>query len=249
MKMEFGPDIALDPSKPIASQLTRILRERIIRNQLTPGYRISEAEIARHWNVSRQPVREAFIKLAEQGLVAVLPQRGTIVTRIATDDVMNARFMREAVEADIVCLLAAAHDGGLIAELRGQILRQKQVAVSEPARFIQLDERFHRTLADAAGKAGVWTQLEGLKAQMDRVRFLALAHFPIDNLITQHSAIVDRIEAGDVHGSDAAIRGHLREVLNDLPQIADAHPEFFETSGTAPQQSADIMNDNHQGGD
>ncbi|WP_425100898.1 GntR family transcriptional regulator [Tropicibacter sp. S64] len=218
----------LDPASAIAPQIYVRLRDAIIRNRFAPGDRISESEIARACNVSRQPVREAFIKLAGEGLLAILPQRGTVITRIGYAAVLDARFLREAIEADIVAILASAPDEALIADLRGQLQAQRNVAATDPKAFIELDERFHRTLAGAAGKRGAWKLIEGLKSQMDRVRFLSLGHFPVQKLVTQHEVIVDRIEQGDARGANAAIRGHLREVLSDLPQIRAANPDFFE---------------------
>jgi DNA-binding GntR family transcriptional regulator len=176
-------------------------------------------------------VREAFIKLAGEGLVAVLPQRGTIITRIGYSAVLDARFLREAIEADIVSILATEPDPAVIRDLRAQLKAQAAVVRTDPLEFIGLDDRFHRTLADAAGKVGAWRMIEGLKSQMDRVRFLSLGHFPIRKLIEQHTGIVDRIESGDLRGANAAIRGHLREVLSDLPQILGANPGFFDLPG------------------
>ncbi|MSU90722.1 FCD domain-containing protein [Rhodobacteraceae bacterium 2CG4] len=227
---------ALDPAASIAPQICRILRERIIHNDLKPGNRISESEIARTYRVSRQPVREAFIKLAQQGLLAVLPQRGTIVSKIAYAAVLDARFLREAIEADIARILAVQADPALVADLRRQLDEQREVARSAPLEFIQLDDRFHRTMADAASKGGAWKLIEGLKSQMDRVRYLSLGKFPVDKLVDQHAAVVDRIAAGDIAGVDAAIRTHLREVLSDLPRIVQANPDFFELpEGGVPQ--------------
>lgn len=216
----------LDPGSAIAPQLYLRLRDAIIRNRFAPGDRISESEIARACDVSRQPVREAFIKLAGEGLLAILPQRGTIITKISYTAVLDARFLREAIEADMVAILASAPDAGLIDDLRRQIA--EQAAVVDSKDFIELDERFHRTLADAAGKRGTWRLIEGLKSQMDRVRFLSLGQFPLAKLIDQHAAVVDRIEAGDRPGANTAIRTHLREVLSDLPQIRAANPDFFD---------------------
>jgi DNA-binding GntR family transcriptional regulator len=216
----------LDPSKAIAPQVYARLRDAVIRNRFAPGDRISESEIARACDVSRQPVREAFIKLASEGLLAILPQRGTVITKISYTAVLDARFLREAIEADIVAILAQDPDVQLVADLRHQL--QAQANVVDNKGFIELDERFHRTLADAAGKRGAWRLIEGLKSQMDRVRFLSLRQFPVSKLIAQHTAIVDRIEARDGPGANAAIRGHLREVLSDLPQVQAAHPDFFD---------------------
>ena len=218
----------LDQSLPIGPQLHRILRERIVYCDLFPGSRISESEIANAYSVSRQPVREAFIKLVEEGLIIVRPQRGTVVRKIACNSVLDARFVREAIEADIVKLLAAQPDVALITELRRQLEAQKKVANEASPNLTLLDEHFHRTLAEAAGKAGAWKFIEGLKSQMDRVRFLSLGQFSFAALILQHTAIVDTIEQGDIDGADIAIRHHLREILLELPQIIQANPSFFD---------------------
>jgi len=91
-----------------------------------------------------------------------------------------------------------------------------------------LDERFHRMLAEAAGKARAWSVVEMLKAQMDRVRYLSLQQFPVQKLVDQHAAIVEAIASGDGARAEAAMRGHLREILTDLPAIAAGRPQFFE---------------------
>ncbi|MDP2740377.1 MAG: GntR family transcriptional regulator [Pseudorhodobacter sp.] len=246
MPLETGNGGLLDPLMPIAPQLFRVLRHRIVHNDLRPGRRISETEIAREFGISRQPVREAFIKLAGEGLLAIMPQRGTIVCKIRYAAVLDARFLREAIEADIVRILSAACDPEWIRDLRAQIAAQRATMTERPEAFFGLDDRFHRTLAGAAGRNGAWLLIEGLKSQMDRVRFLSLARFPVPNLIDQHEAIVDRIEAGDVAGAELRIRGHLREILKDLPIIAADVPAFFDMpAGGIPQP----VNAPIQGGD
>jgi DNA-binding GntR family transcriptional regulator len=120
--------------------------------------------------------------------------------------------------------------------LRGQLKAQAAVGRTDPLDFIGLDDRFHRTLADATEKRSAWRLIEGLKSQMDRVRFLSLGHFPVRKLIEQHEAVVDHIEIGDRQGANVAIRGHLREVLGDLPKILGATPDFFHLpDGKIPQ--------------
>ena len=89
---------ALDSAEPLAAQVKKILLLRILTNTLRPGERLSENELSASLGVSRQPVRDALIRLAEAGLVRALPQRGTEVTRIAVHSVYSGRFLREAVE-------------------------------------------------------------------------------------------------------------------------------------------------------
>ena len=79
----------------IGAQLHRILRAAIIRGELSPGQAVSEVEMSRRFKISRQPVREAFIKLGEERLIEVLPQRGTYIRKISVKEVLDARHLRD----------------------------------------------------------------------------------------------------------------------------------------------------------
>jgi len=227
-------NVSLDQSRAIGPQVHNILRQQIIHGRLPPGARLSESECAASFATSRQPVREAFIKLSEEGLVEVRPQRGTLVRRISQGAVLEARFVREAIEADVVKRVTELGDPAVLRELRQQLQHQNRINASSPADFMALDELFHRTLAEAAGIGQAWKIVEGIKAQMDRVRFLSFGQQHLSKLIAQHTAIVEGIARGDTHRAEAAIRTHLHEILHDLPQIQAAHPELFEPISPAP---------------
>ena len=218
----------LDPLKAVSPQLREILRSRIICNDLKPASGISETELANFYNVSRQPVREAVITLVNEGLVEIRPQRGTYVKRIDYESVMNGRFVREAVEADIVKMLAKNPDNSLIKQLRSQLKEQHACAKGSAGNFIELDEQFHHTLANAAGLHKIWDFLETTKSQMDRVRFISFEEFPTAKLVQQHELIVDCIEEASPGRAQSAMRNHLREILNSLPQVRDRYPDYFE---------------------
>ena len=215
----------------IGSQLYRHLRGAIIRGELRPGQALSESEIAKQYSTSRQPVREAFIKLAEERLVAVLPQRGTFVVKISVADVLDARFVREAIEVAVVQEAAASAPPSAIRDLRDLIAQQATVAVGQNDGFLALDEEFHRTIALSVRRAHAWRVIEGIKAQMDRIRYLSLDDAtPIHLIIEQHTRIVDGIEARDPVAAAAATRAHLREIIVSLPDIAAQFPDLFESS-------------------
>lgn len=218
----------IDAGVAVGPQVVRLIHDRIVTGDLLPGARISESEIAVAYGVSRQPVREAFIKLADEGLLEVRPQRGTYVRKISVPAVMDARFVREAIEADVVRLLAQSPDPALERELKRQIEAQKQIIASDVQGFVPLDDMFHRTLAEAAGKPFAWTVIDGLKSQMDRVRQLSSLRLQRKTLIDHHTAIAEGIGRGDVAEAEAAMRTHLREILNDLPVIRQSLPEYFE---------------------
>lgn len=238
MTVNMPPDAELailpDDSQRMrqATMGTRVfdaLRRAIVQLQLRPGNPLSEAETARQLGVSRQPVREAFIKLAEVGLVEIRPQRGTFVRLISVREVRNARFLREAIEVAIARKAAAEASAEQIRDLRRVVEDQTSIAEKgDTVAFLRLDEVFHQTLAASADCDDAWRVLENLKTQMDRVRFLSLADAtPLETIIEQHRAIVDAIERRMPEEAEEAMRYHLSEILISLPKLAELRSEFF----------------------
>ncbi|WP_211341142.1 GntR family transcriptional regulator [Paracoccus methylarcula] len=211
-----------------AQQVYAWLHGRILRGELEPGARLSETEIAGQAGVSRQPVREAFIRLTATGLAEVRPQRGTFIGRISVKAVLSARLIREAVESDLIRMVSANLDDALLTRLDEQLAAQREASERQDVEaFITLDDRFHHSLAVAAGHGDVWDVLEGLKSQMNRLRHITARVFDHQKLIEQHGAIVQALREGNADAAEQAMRLHLRQVLNDLPEIARSKPEFF----------------------
>ena len=213
----------------VADAVFRALRQAIITMQLEPGVRLTEQEVADSLAISRQPVREALLRLREAHLVQVVP-RGSFIARISVSDVETAQFLREAVETAIVKRAC----GGLapldVARLADILERQdRAAAMADSDAFFHLDEAFHRALAEAAGCGSAWRTIEGMKAHMDRVRYLSLpGATPIERLIAQHRAVHEGVVARDAEAAEAAMRGHLREILKSLPQLAARYPRLFD---------------------
>ena len=227
-------------SASIGDQVFRTLRSAIVTMRLRPGEALSEQDIAKRLNVSRQPVREAFIKLSEDGLLRVLPQRGTFVMKISAEAVTNARFVREAVECAIAREAAQRISPGGLATLKALIAEQRKAAKADDAEaFFVLDEEFHRGLASASGCAYAWKVIEQAKAQMDRVRFLSLPEAtPMRRLVAQHKAILDGVAAGNSTAAASAMQGHLREILSSLPRLATKYPAMFDAESRSTDRMA-----------
>jgi DNA-binding GntR family transcriptional regulator len=223
-------------ARSIADQVFSTLRSSIVTLHLTPATALSEQEIADRLKVSRQPVREAFIKLSEIGLVRVLPQRGTFVTRISEKEVLDARFVREAVECAIARRASGGISKGAMNQLRDVIGEQRKAArAKDEEGFFVLDDAFHRGLASAADCAYAWKVVEEAKGQMDRVRFLSIPDtMPTEVPIVQHQAILDAIAAGRGAAAEQAMKTHLREIFKTLPRLAAAFPDMFEPGEGAP---------------
>lgn len=216
------------PQRPtMARRIGDVLRDAIVTLELKPGDTISESEIAARFGVSRQPVREAFIQLAEQGLLRVRPQRSTEVVRISVRSVLNARFVREALEVAVV-RKAAEDCAGMEASTFEEVLALQARAsdANDYRAFHTQDDAFHRLLAKLSGHEFVWRLIDAQKQQMDRVRYLSLA-LGMPNTIREHREIGDAVLAGDAALAEAHMRRHLHKIDTHILQIRDLHREFF----------------------
>src|SRR6476646_110897 len=190
------------------------LRASIISLQRTPGQRLSEAELARDLGVSRTPVREAIIQLRADGLVEVTPQLGSFVSKISLRNVREAQFAREALECAAVRVAAERIDDEAAARLLKNISLQREAQTSgDLEEFYRLDEAFHRELVATSGYPGISELLDRSRAHLNRVRRLSLpVPDVIEELIDQHSAVLEGLEHGDADRAEAALRHHRRGV-------------------------------------
>jgi DNA-binding GntR family transcriptional regulator len=227
---DLAAHVSLDSHEPIGAQIFRALRQAIFVGQMVPGTPLSEKEVSEMFHVSRQPVREAFIKLAEAGVLQVLPQRGTFVRKISPRRVREGRFIREAIETAVARKAAESITDDQLLQL-GENLRDQKLAakVNDTARFLALDEAFHYSIAQSIDCIAAWETIQDIKAQMDRVRYLSLPEVsPLDLLIRQHAKIVSALRAHDPVAAEQAMRAHLREILVSLGPVAARNPDWFD---------------------
>ena len=203
----------------MAMRVVGALRDEIVTMALKPGDVISESDIAGRYGVSRQPVREAFIRLAQQGLLLIRPKRATVVKKISPEGVRQSRFIRESIEVEIVRRLAAS-PGDAEAVLKGLIADQEAASAANDSR------RFH-TL-DELGVEYAWQLIDDHKMQLDRVRYLTLGASSSRVAIDEHVVIAAAVAAGDVPKAEAAMRAHLARAEILLGQTISAHPDYFE---------------------
>jgi DNA-binding GntR family transcriptional regulator len=220
---------SIDFSQPLGPQVFSRLRDAIVTLKLLPGQRLSEAEIAKTMEVSRQPVRGAITRLAEVGLIRVLPQRGSYVVKISEQAVLDARFMRETLEVAIAKELAEQPVQGFFESIEKNLARQKTAAeAGDRDEFIKLDDYFHRSIAEAAGHLHAWRVVETEKAQMDRVRYLTYPSTPpMDAVVDQHSAIFRAIRSGIPEQVEDKMRLHLSNIVSSMAWAAENYPEYF----------------------
>ena len=213
-----------------AQRLEAELKRAIVALELRPGTRLSEADIADRHGVSRQPAREALIGLSRMRLVEILPQRGTVVAKISVSRLMQARFVREAVETAVVRRACENFDRNARERIDGFIaLQERFAAAGDHDSFQRYDELFHIALAEGAGCPLAWEVVRDIKTHMDRLCQLTLFDArTMLALVDQHRAIVAAIDASDGDAAGAAMRQHLTEILRAMPRVEAENPDLFE---------------------
>ena len=204
------------------------LYHRIVELQLRPGTKMSEAEVASQLGVSRQPVRDAFYRLSQQGFLLIRPQRATTVTPISVSAVHEARFIRTALEMETLrAAMMNMTDAG-IARLEANMAAQKAaIANDDRAEFHELDDALHEILCEIAGHPKVWAIIKDNKAHMDRVRYLSLGKGS-QLAYEDHCTILETIKAGDLDAASTQMRFHLDRIRHIIEDIRAEHGEFFE---------------------
>jgi DNA-binding GntR family transcriptional regulator len=205
------------------------LRADIIALKLEPGAQIDKSLVCERLGVSRQPLSEALSRLAEERLVTVEPQKGTYVTRIRMDDVVDAAFVREALEVATVRRLAPGMDAETLDRLKLLVSYQSAaLSAGDTEEFYALDVRFHGTLLGRLALRRVTEVVESARAQTERIRRLLL---PARNekTITEHKHILAALVARDQDRAAAAMHVHLGNVLAALHQFAAERPDLFES--------------------
>jgi DNA-binding GntR family transcriptional regulator len=206
------------------------LRAELVSMERRPGEVISEAEIALSYGVSRTPVREAILKLSDEGLVEIFPQSGIFVSRIPLAALPEAIIIRKALEETAARLAAERATSSQILTLHSILERQREAdAAGDRDSFHQADETFHGTIAEVAKYPGIWTLILQVKVNVDRFRRLTLPQTGrMAQVIAEHAVILAAIEQHDPEAARRAMGAHLERLLGDISATQHINPEFFD---------------------
>lgn len=207
----------------MANRIHALLRKLIVEVKLLPGRALSEKEIAALLDVSKTPVREAIIRLAEEGFVKVVPQGGTYIAPIDVQRYMEACFIRFKLEEGAVVEATKRHSLEDIARLKTCLAKQRAAAKDEKfTDFFLLDEEFHRTIFAAARLPGAWSVVNQAKGEMDRMRHLkrVFAVRRTEKVIEEHENIVSAIETGDIEKAREAVVRHLGSLESKIAELS-----------------------------
>jgi DNA-binding GntR family transcriptional regulator len=206
------------------------LRDMIVSLALAPGTPLSRTALQQKFRLSSTPIRDALMRLEQDGLVEIFPQSGTIVSLINVALARQAQFLRRSVEQEMVRILAAAPDAALVDRLRAIISEQRTRAKEgDLERFNDADYEFHRCLYDAAGVPDLWSLVRKQSGHIDRIRRL---HLPIRGkaaqIVRDHTEIVAAIADSKPDRAQKALRDHLSRSLAFIDELRVRFPGYFK---------------------
>ena len=206
------------------------LHGEILSLRLRPGDKISEADMAARFGVSRQPVRDAFNRLANLDLLVIRPQRATEVRRFSMREIEKARFVRAAIEGEVLRQAARYCDADGAARLDAAIAAQERaIADRNVDGFGALDYQFHEALCHIAKAEFAFDVILTEKAKVDRLCMLGLSKEDrMPELVDDHRAIAAAVKANDAARAVEIGMLHLSRLDKTIERISVTNANYFE---------------------
>lgn len=215
----------LDGDGSLTQQVYRLLRMLIIELRLVPNQFLSEKDVAAELDISKTPVREAFIRLADDGMVRIVPKSGTYVSPIDFNRADEGYFIWRSLETACASEVAVKRSLEDLYCLRENLDQQKRaLADGDYLRFYECDNQFHDAMFRIAGYPNAQTLIETAKFEVDRIRNLKMRYRlrPIEEVQAEHAAVLDAIADRDSQAAGLAMYKHLSRVKDSLESLANS---------------------------
>ena len=229
MKDSWLDHFQINQKLSIAPQIYGFLHEAIVLLRFHPGQIIKEKDISERLGFSRTPVREAILRLEDEGLVEIFPQRGTYISKISIEAVYESQFIRETIESATVKNAIKYGTDDLFDEIKRINKEYRDSLRSDDyVKLYQIDEDFHRTIATFCHKKRLWRMINLAKTDMDRVRLLSLKvpQRPFQ-VIEEHEKIYDSIIKKDENSAEKALKVHLQYIFTEIDNVKKNYPDFI----------------------
>ena len=233
------PKLRLYPKKVISPQIYDFLRKHITETTIKPGTLLSENSLSVHFNVSRQPVREALMRLSYEGLLSVLPQRGSIVERISVSELVQTVFVRTAIEKECVLNITKLDERTkrhCLNQIEKVLDQQHNISHDDnlKSNYLSLDDLFHERLCALSNAPMAWNTIQSIKGQMDRIRFLSFeTEGHADGVTHEHDEIFDRLKANDIDGTLELLTEHLSQIIKTHKPIMKRYSDWFSDGSSS----------------
>lgn len=211
------------------------LKQEIVMLEIKPGTMLREVDIGERFNVSRTPARDVFVRLQRDNLVEVISQKGTYVTKINIESVMDIMYIRKTIEEKIISSLIDSITLDQINILNLILVHQKEILNIEDEeerriKFYENDNKFHSTMFGFVNKKGVWNIMLNLSPTYNRYRNITYLRKveKLNDLYTYHLEILKSIENKDKDSAIKILEEHFYDGLSGIEEVFHMYKEYFE---------------------
>ncbi len=206
------------PKLPVTTEVYNIIKEQIVALQLMPGQLLMVQQLSKDNGISRTPVREALIRLKDEGLVAETTGNKFRVSEITwkfIEDLYSARIAVEKVSIAFAAQNATKTQIKMLEKNQSQM--EKCVEKSDYSGYFEADMQFHNDLLKILDNNIITNWMERLTDQQQRVRYLTMGiSSRIHNSLEEHRRMLDAIKAGDADAALEEMEKHLMRAKNDM---------------------------------
>jgi len=218
------------PADSLSERVYQSLKRDIVTGIHPPGEALSEKDLAARYNSSRTPVREAAVRLQQDNLLRVVPNRGYFVTKLSVQDLSQLYEYRTAVECACAELAAAKRmDPELIDNL--EKLAHAEYKIDDRKsymHFIAVDTAFHIGIAKLARNQLLLRAVEAVRCQMERIMYAAIGIGYYGELpVREHCEILDAIKKRDPQRARQLMYSHIFGSRDKVLRIASGAPGQF----------------------
>jgi DNA-binding GntR family transcriptional regulator len=209
------PDIAPIDRRPTATIVAETIRDRIMDGTFGPGTQLTESALAEALGVSRGPLREAFQRLVQEGLLRPEPHRGMFVAELDGDDALDVAVAREAIERAAAARVARRGDPEALAALTALVDAMAEAAgAGRWSELAEADLRFHEALVARAGSPRLARMYATLLVETRLcLRTLPEQHRRPEDVVTEHRELLRALATGDAAAAADQVSGHLAPQL------------------------------------
>jgi DNA-binding GntR family transcriptional regulator len=196
--------------RDLRGEVYKILRNGITSGELQPGARLKENDLVDELAVSRTPIREALNQLSKEGLVEIIPRKGTFVKRWTKHEALEVLFLREALEGLAGKLAASKMTGEDINELESFMADYERGSLE----YVEADKRFHEAIVNACGMERLKELIRNLYDSLQMKKILGLSFDDEERIresMEEHRRIIQALRTRDEDGVEQAIKDNFRK--------------------------------------
>lgn len=240
------PKVIVDPAKSIADQIYETLKNAIIRGEITPNQRLFEVEVAKIFNASRTPVREAFRRLEQDGAAERLAQGGIRVPQLdeqTIQDLFNLRIILEVHAIELASARISAEEIAYLKQIRAQaneLLQSSDIGQDFTLnRFFELNSMFHDTIYNATRSRVLIKVISNIRAMVLSMRSMSIRLDSIREVWNEHSRLIDHLEGKEKTAAVRLVKEHVSKTASQvLSFVRSKRSDTTDPAGAgAPQKS------------